>query len=232
MARGQLDYSGLQYGVKSIGDAVQQGQKSQLEMMLKIKKQEQQARKNNMDVFKMWMDTQGKAIGNLLQKGKVEEANKKFEMAKQNPNLAPVFAGLGIDMLSFEQKGKGTAIVTVSKMTEELQKKLNSNISVGTNVKIKAVKDSKGNIDIYEAVPYQSQEQKSVLRQVESGYATPEEAQKKYRSVQNLYNPQPNNSDADFESYLDNLERRYGKKFDQAQINKARQEFDRINGTR
>lgn len=154
MARGQLDYSGLQYGLKSIGDAVQQGQKSQLEFMLNMKKQEQLARKNNMDVFKMWMDTQGKAIGNLLKNGKVEEATKKFEMAKQNPNLAPVFASLGIDMLSFEQKGKGTAIVTVSKMTEELQKKLNSNISVGTNVKIKAVKDSKGNIDIYEAMPF------------------------------------------------------------------------------
>ena len=231
MARGQLDYSGLQYGVKSIGDAVQQGQKSQLEFMLNMKKQEQLARKNNMDVLKMWMDSEGKAIGNLLQNGKVEEATKKFEMAKQNPNLAPVFASLGIDMLSFEQKGKDVAIVTVSPMTEELQKKLNSNIPIGTDVKIKGVKDSKGNIDIYEAVPYQSQEQKSVLRQVESGIP-PKEAQERYRGVQNLYNPLPNNSDADFKSYLDNLERRYGKKFDQAQINMAKQEFDRINGTR
>ena len=150
----QLDYSGLQYGVKSIGDAVQKGQKSQLEFMLNMKKQEQQARKNNMDVFKMWMDSEGKAIGNLLQKGKVEEANQKFEMAKQNSNLTSVFTGLGIDMLSFEQKGKDVAIVTVSPMTEELQKKLNSNIPLGTNVKTKGVKDAKGNIDIYEAVPF------------------------------------------------------------------------------
>ena len=116
-------------------------------------------------------------------------------------------------------------------MTEELQKKLNSNIPVGTSVKTKAVRDAKGNIDIYEAVPYQSQEQKSVLRQVELGIP-PKEAQERYRGVQNLYNPQPNNSDKDFKSYLDNLERRYGKKFDQAQINMAKQEFDRINGTR
>jgi hypothetical protein len=123
------------------------------------------------------------------------------------------------------------AIVTVTKMTEELQKKLNSNIPVGSNVKIKGVRDANGNIDIYEAVSYQSQEQKSVLRQVELGIP-PKEAQKRYLSVQNLYNPPPNNSDADFKSYLDNLERQYGKPFDEAQINVLKQEFDRINGTR
>ena len=128
MARGQLDYSGLQYGVKSIGNVAQQGQKSQLEFMLNMKKQEQQARKNNIDLLKMFMDTQGKAIGNLLKNGKVEEANQLFDMAKQNPNLASVFTSFGINMLSFEQKGNDVAIVTVSPMTEELQSFVNEEL--------------------------------------------------------------------------------------------------------
>ena len=236
MARGQLDYSGLQYGVKSIGDAVQQGQKSQLEMMLKIKKQEQQARKNNMDVFKMWMDSEGKAIGNLLQKGKVEEATKKFEMAKQNPNLAPVFVGLGIDMLSFDKKGKDTAITVRMPMNQNMADQTGSTTPLGTPTKATFIRKSNGDIVFTDIVPLIKTREELIQDLMKEGFKY-EDAEKQVDSFNKSLNignngnanlgNNANNSDKDFESYLDKLEKRYGKPFDQAQINMARQKFNK-----
>lgn len=214
-----------------MGDAAQQNQKSQLEFMLNMKKQDQVNRKNNMDELKIFFDTAGKGIQVALDNNEVDKANKMLDEAlKNNPNLANSFNSLGITIDSFRKEGKDTAITVRMPMTQNMADQTGSTTPLGTPTNATYIQKPNGDIVYKRIEPLIESDEELIQSLMKRGF-TYETAKNEVDSYKKSLNGNANlgnnanNLDADFKSYLDNKERQYGKKFDQAQINVLRQEY-------
>ncbi|MDA0707469.1 MAG: hypothetical protein O2963_00110 [Proteobacteria bacterium] len=109
--------------------AKQQHEQSQMDILLRQREAESSQRSQDFSRLKVFIDTEGKVLSDLLQKGDATAAKEWFDKRKQDPELRGMFERTGMinaDIRSFENRdGKSKAGMSMpAKMSPELREKM------------------------------------------------------------------------------------------------------------